>query len=74
MEEAPVYYPNEKEFKNPLLYIEKIRLEAEQYGICKIVPPKSWNPTFALDPNVPLPIDRPLILDCRHFGSRQESK
>ncbi|XP_055961578.1 lysine-specific demethylase JMJ17 isoform X3 [Mercurialis annua] len=46
---APVYYPNEEEFKEPLEYIYKIRVEAEKYGICKIVPPKGWSPPFALD-------------------------
>lgn len=37
--EAPVFIPNEQEFKNPLTYISKIRPVAEKYGICKIRPP-----------------------------------
>lgn len=37
--EAPVFIPNEQEFKNPLTYISKIRPMAEKYGICKIRPP-----------------------------------
>ncbi|XP_050375974.1 lysine-specific demethylase JMJ17 [Argentina anserina] len=46
---APVFYPSEDEFRDPLEYIYKIRAEAEPYGICRIVPPESWKPPFALD-------------------------
>lgn len=38
-EEAPVFIPTEEEFKNPLVYIQKIRPLAEKFGICKIKPP-----------------------------------
>ncbi len=34
-----VFRPSRDEFKDPLLYIERIRPEAEKYGIVKIVPP-----------------------------------
>ncbi|XP_010934762.1 lysine-specific demethylase JMJ17 [Elaeis guineensis] len=47
--QAPVFYPTEEEFKDPLEFIYKIRPQAEPFGICRIVPPKSWNPPFALD-------------------------
>lgn len=47
--QAPVFYPTEEEFGDPLRFIEKIRAEVEPYGICRIVPPKSWKPPFARD-------------------------
>ncbi|XP_050073403.1 lysine-specific demethylase lid [Anopheles maculipalpis] len=47
--EAPVFEPSEEDFKNPLVYINKIRPTAEKYGICKIRPPRSWQPPFTVD-------------------------
>ena len=38
--EAPVFYPTEAEFQDPVLYIESIRAVSEMFGICRIVPPK----------------------------------
>ena len=43
---CPVFHPSPEEFDDPFEYIEKIRAEAEPSGICKIVPPKGWNPPF----------------------------
>lgn len=47
--EAPVFRPTLQEFENPLTYISKIRPHAEKYGLCKIIPPASWQPPFSLD-------------------------
>ena len=45
---GPTFFPTEEEFEgNPLHYISKIRPIAEKYGICKIVPPKKWDPPFS---------------------------
>lgn len=52
IEEAPTFYPSEEEWRDPLEYIKKIGPEATKYGICKIIPPDSWNPDFAIDTEV----------------------
>ncbi|GAV76000.1 JmjC domain-containing protein/JmjN domain-containing protein/zf-C5HC2 domain-containing protein [Cephalotus follicularis] len=44
LEEVPVFYPTEEEFRDTLKYIASIRLNAFPYGICRIVPPTSWQP------------------------------
>jgi hypothetical protein len=49
LEEAPVFRPTAQEFSEPLDYIASIRTEAEKYGICRIVPPKQWQPSFQLE-------------------------
>ncbi|KAH7368667.1 histone demethylase JARID1A [Plectosphaerella cucumerina] len=47
--EAPTYWPTEDEWKDPFEYIKKITPEAQEFGLCKIIPPDSWNPDFAID-------------------------
>lgn len=54
LEEAPVYQPTEEEWKDPVEYMRKITPEAKKFGICKVIPPDSWNPDFAIDTEVRL--------------------
>ncbi|RKF83082.1 Lid2 complex component lid2 [Golovinomyces cichoracearum] len=49
LQEAPTYMPTPEEFKNPFSYIKSIAPEASRFGICKIIPPDSWKPDFAID-------------------------
>lgn len=50
--EAPIFRPTPADFKlGPIHYIAQIRSQAEKYGICKIVPPKTFKPPFAVNPD-----------------------
>ncbi|KAE8660414.1 Transcription factor jumonji family protein / zinc finger family protein, putative isoform 2 [Hibiscus syriacus] len=44
LEEVPVFRPSEEEFTDTIKYIESIRLKVEPYGLCRIIPPPSWQP------------------------------
>ena len=47
--EAPCFRPTAEEWADPLRYIAAIRQQAEPYGLCRVVPPASWAPPFAID-------------------------
>ncbi|CAK9210838.1 unnamed protein product [Sphagnum troendelagicum] len=53
LDEAPTFFPDEEEFKDPLKYIASIRARAEPYGICRVVPPLSWRPPCMLREDSP---------------------
>lgn len=40
--EAPTFYPTDKEFQDPLEYIDSIRSVAEKFGLCRVVPPTDF--------------------------------
>ncbi|XP_050206006.1 putative lysine-specific demethylase JMJ16 isoform X2 [Mercurialis annua] len=44
LDEAPIFYPTTEEFEDTLTYIEGIRSKVEPCGLCRIVPPPTWNP------------------------------
>ncbi|XP_046391026.1 titin homolog [Ischnura elegans] len=44
MVEAPTFYPTEKEFQDPMEFIERIRPIAEKFGLCRVVPPTNFKP------------------------------
>lgn len=46
---APTYYPSEEQFAEPFKYILSIKAEAAKFGICKIVPPPNWKPSWSID-------------------------
>ncbi|KAJ5176827.1 uncharacterized protein N7482_002704 [Penicillium canariense] len=47
--EAPTFRPTEEEFKDPVAYMRKIAPEGKKYGICRVIPPENWQPSFAID-------------------------
>nr|XP_043631774.1 putative lysine-specific demethylase JMJ16 [Erigeron canadensis]XP_043631775.1 putative lysine-specific demethylase JMJ16 [Erigeron canadensis] len=60
--DAPVFYPTEEEFKDTLKFISSIRDRAEEYGICRIVPPSSWKP--------PCPLKEQTVWESSAFATR----
>jgi hypothetical protein len=38
--QAPVFRPTLEEFRDPIAYIGSIRDRAQNFGICKIIPPQ----------------------------------
>ncbi|PPD68596.1 hypothetical protein GOBAR_DD34518 [Gossypium barbadense] len=62
IDDAPVFYPTIEEFEDTLAYIEKIRAEAQSFGICRIVPPPSWTP--------PCPLKEKDIWEHAKFSTR----
>ncbi|KAJ3162468.1 hypothetical protein HDU86_004950 [Geranomyces michiganensis] len=67
---CPVFRPTDEEFKDPMRYIESIRAEGEASGICKIIPPSTWKPEFAMDTETFWFRPRIMRLNSMEGGSR----
>lgn len=54
LKECPTFYPTKEEFQDAMGYIRKIGEEGkgQDWGMVKIVPPKDWKMTFALNSEV----------------------
>lgn len=60
LEDCPVFYPSKDEWESPMQYIKAIGHVAQNYGICKIVPPEDWKMPFVTNTEArapPLPPD-----------------
>lgn len=44
MVEAPVFKPTEKEFQDPIEFINRITPIAARFGLCRIIPPPTFKP------------------------------
>ncbi|CAN8274376.1 unnamed protein product [Cochlearia groenlandica] len=62
VDDAPIFYPTNEDFEDPLAYIEKLRSKAESYGICRIVPPVAWTP--------PCPLKQKQVWEKSKFPTR----
>jgi histone demethylase JARID1 len=49
LEDCPAFYPTVEEFKDPMAYVRSISDTAQDYGICKIIPPEGWKMPFMTD-------------------------
>ncbi|XP_045915088.1 protein Jumonji [Micropterus dolomieu] len=46
--EVPVFRPVPREFQDPLVYLDAVREQAEEAGMCRVVPPPDWRPECKL--------------------------
>ncbi|XP_030003870.1 protein Jumonji [Sphaeramia orbicularis] len=46
--EVPVFRPAQREFQDPLVYLDAVREQAEAAGMCRVVPPPDWRPECKL--------------------------
>lgn len=46
---APEFCPTQREFQDPLVYLDSVREGAEPCGLCRVVPPADWRPECKLN-------------------------
>lgn len=77
LEDCPAFYPSMEEFKDPTKYMQSIAPKAQEYGLCKIVPPVGWKMPFVTDTEVRRHIRRVATTRgshaCRPFVSPPDS-
>ncbi|XP_045509505.1 protein Jumonji isoform X2 [Colias croceus] len=49
MQNAPVFEPTAEEFKDPMVYFESILPKVAEFGLCKVIPPRTFVPPCNLD-------------------------
>jgi histone demethylase JARID1 len=52
LQDCPAFYPTVEEFKDPMAYVRSISGAAQNYGICKVIPPTGWKMPFMTDTEV----------------------
>lgn len=52
LQDCPAFYPTIEEFKDPMAYVRSISGAAQNYGICKVIPPIGWKMPFMTDTEV----------------------
>ncbi|XP_047544008.1 protein Jumonji isoform X3 [Vanessa atalanta] len=50
--EAPVFRPNEEEFRDPIAYFQKIMPEAAKFGLCKVIAPSGFKPECTITDSI----------------------
>lgn len=52
LQDCPVFFPTQDEFKDPMAYIRSISRVSQNHGICKVVPPAGWKMPFVTNTEV----------------------
>lgn len=70
---APVFTPSEEEFRDFHRFLRSIERKAAAYGMCRVVPPKSFDPGFKC-PAVPFPCNVQTLSNQSEAGAQLSSE